>query len=537
MKRSRRARAAVQPEPQRSGAPSWGVRLIDAAAFATIILCALLAWASRGNLNVDGVSYLDLAARLGDGDWKSFVQGYWSPAYPVLLALSIVPAGLSGSAAVTVAHLLNFWVAVLAIVMLWLAARRRGDPALALLAFTAFLVCSARTPRLDAVTPDLLLLVAVTGLGLELLREEGWRGVRAGLWAGLAYLAKTSAWPWLLAVVVLGLVAAGRNPHSRRELGKAAAVALVPILCWAGLLAAESGWSTFADSGRYGECWYLRNCDGRSPDIHRGEHRSYLSWDVDSIAPVRVAMFPSGSWTYTPWSDPSAWQRGIITQRRDPIAVSGFIAYFLRQAGATFRYWLPWLIFLVLIPGRATTRALPALRESWRSPDSFLMMAGVLGVCQFLSVHAEPRLIAPFVLLAALGFIHRLGRGTGTRWQWPAALAGYVVALGVGVAHLSDQARVTRSSDRRTARLEATFPPGAAPHRIVIVGEAFGLVPDLYRARAMATAQVMELDGRVVPTLTSQLDLARRMGETGATAAWLSTSDSSYSIVLLPGAE
>lgn len=511
-------------------------RVIDAAAVATVLLCALLAWTSRGYLNVDGVSYLDLAARLADGDWKSFVQGYWSPIYPVLLALAIGPAGLSGSAAVTAAHVLNFGIAVSAIALIWVVMRRRADAALGLLAFTSFLVCSARTPRLDAVTPDLLLLVMVLGMGLEVLRAEGWRGTRVGMWAAGAYLAKTSTWPWLLVVALLGLVVVLRDPQRRREWTRGVAIALVPVLCWMGLLGMKSGWSTFADSGRYGECWYLRNCDGRSPDTHRGDHRDYRTWTVDSMPAVRAAVFEAGNWTYTPWSDPSAWQRGIMTQRRDlthPIEVG---SYFLRQAGVMFRYWLPLLILLVLVPGRATTRTIPALKGGWRRPELFLVVAGVLGVCQFLAVHAEPRLIAPFVLLATLGFLHRLGQGVATRWRWPVAATAFVIAVGTGAEHLRDQARVTTSAIQRTSTLETTFPPARAPHRVVIVGRAFGLVPDLYRARAVATAQVMELDGRILQKLpaAAQSGLAIRMRETGASAAWFSTSDSNYSVVLLP---
>src|SRR5690606_38135006 len=85
---------------------------IDLAALGVAVLCALLAWTSRGNLNVDGVSYLDLAAHLARGGWWDFVQGYWSPAYPALLALLIGPAGVDGSGAVALAHLLNFLISI-----------------------------------------------------------------------------------------------------------------------------------------------------------------------------------------------------------------------------------------------------------------------------------------------------------------------------------------------------------------------------------------------------------------------------------------
>ena len=145
--------------------------MIDLAAVVVALLCAALAWASRGNLNVDGASYLDLADRLRAGDLAGFVQGYWSPVYPALLAVLVGVTGATGSAAITLAHFLNLAVALAAVVMLWRAARDRSAPVLGVLWLSTFLFASARTVRIDAVTPDLLLLTVLIGMILILLQQ------------------------------------------------------------------------------------------------------------------------------------------------------------------------------------------------------------------------------------------------------------------------------------------------------------------------------------------------------------------------------
>src|SRR5258706_6251035 len=52
----------------------------------SLVIGAASAWLSRGAMNPDGISYLDLSDRLMAGDFRGVVNGYWGPAYPALLA-------------------------------------------------------------------------------------------------------------------------------------------------------------------------------------------------------------------------------------------------------------------------------------------------------------------------------------------------------------------------------------------------------------------------------------------------------------------
>jgi hypothetical protein len=267
---------------------------VTIAALAVLLLVAVLAWASRGNLNADGVSYLDLADHLRLGDAAGFVQGYWSPAYPLLLAVMLALAATSGHDAAALAHLLNSVIAAVAIVLIWRAGTARG-PAWGVLILTAFLVCSARTVRVDPVTPDLLLLLAIAGFGIELLRSGGWRCVALGIWAGAAFLARTSTWPWLLVSVLLLAWHAWPRPESRRQWRRMVPVALACVLGWSLLVSFDTGRVTLGSAAGYDACWYLRQCDGRSPDTHGGTHAMYSNWLIADGAIAKVASsMPTG---------------------------------------------------------------------------------------------------------------------------------------------------------------------------------------------------------------------------------------------------
>ncbi len=532
MKR-RAARAPATPAAE-APTPRLNPRLLAVGAVGCMLLAALLAWFSRGNLNADGVAYLDLADRLRLGDFGGFVQGYWSPAYPALLAVLLALAGVGGHDAAMLAHLLNFFIAAATIALIWRAARRWHGPLWGVLMLTTYLVASARTIRIDAVTPDLLLLLAATGIGLELLRPDGWRGTAMGLWAGFAFLAKTSSWPWLLATALLLGWSAWRDPARRRPLQRAVTLAALPILLWSAAMSIDAGRFTIGSAARLNACWYLQECDGRSPDTHRGEHAHYTNWLIASDARARVAIFDALQWTYAPWGDPTAWQHGVLAQEQREVSVGGVLAHATTQLGRVLGLWVMPVLVMVILPALLLVRGKPRIdRSVLESPAGIAMSIGMVGVLQFVAVHAEPRLIAPSVLLLTLGVVTWRMQGAPRGALAPVALVALLVALGIGTWHLRDQARVTASSASRVARLEQQMPPHAAPHRVAVIGQAFPMLPDLYRARAVVVAQVMapeigELE-RWSPAASTAL--VERLQQTGAELFWISRGRDEYSIV------
>jgi hypothetical protein len=400
---------------------------------------------------------------------------------------------------------------------------------------TVILASGARTLRIDAVTPDLLLLAALAGFAVELVRPHGWRGSRLGAWVAVGFLAKTSVWPWLLVATLVGVLAARRHPDRRRDLAVGAAVVALPLVLWAGAVSIEEGRPTISTTGPLGACWYLFSCDGRTPDSHQGEHEDYHTWIIGAGVTAQVATFTGSQWTYAPWSDPSAWQRRLLSQRREVPTVAALVVYVAKQAGLVLGVWLLLLIVTVLVPAWCSTRDAPPLRTMLGRPAGVAMLLGVIGILQFVAVHAEPRLIAPFALLFAIGWITWCGEGAPRRWRQPVAVAALGVALAIGTWHLQDQSRVTASSMARTLRLEGSHPPHAAPHRVAVIGAALPMMPDLYRARAEVVAQVMEPDpaGFGAWPQTAQAVLVTRLRELGATSLWISRGRAGYRIVPL----
>ena len=207
------------------------LREVDWLALLLVAICLMLGVASHNALNPDGVSYLDLAERLRDGDWSHFVQGYWSPLYPVLIAVAAVLTGREGPALIGLVHLLNTLIAILGVAVIWRMARRSNNQDFCRGAFAALLVSSAEAPRLEAVTPALLLVARVALIGDELLFFGGKRWRRLGVWMGLAFLAKTSMWPWLLVATIVRLVLPGGR-IGRASAAKSAAVCAGLMLLW-----------------------------------------------------------------------------------------------------------------------------------------------------------------------------------------------------------------------------------------------------------------------------------------------------------------
>lgn len=525
------AAAVAAPSPA-STLPRWW---IDAGAAVTAVLIVVLAWAARGNLNVDGVAYLELSHRLAAGDWSGFVQGYWSPLYPALLAVILGPLGATGAIAAAIAHALNAVIALAALALLHRLARGRAHAAWALLAYTALLVSSARTIRVDAVTPDLLLLLATVGLASEWLRPGGWRALPTGLWAAAAFLAKTSSWPWLIVVTAAAWILGWRDGGARRRLLVATAIAIVPIGAWTAAVSSDSGSATIGSAGRLNACWYLYTCDGRTPDTHRGDHQDYRSVQLAAGATARVAAFSDASWTYAPWSDPTAWQDRLVNQERVPPSVMEFASYWGVQLGLVVGLWSALLLALVIIPSVALTRGAPGIRQAWRSPAGLTLLAGIVGALQFVSVHAEPRLIAPFTMLVALGVLEWRFTGQPRQPLGVVAIGALLVAVGIGGYHVLDQARVSASSAARVSQLEPSHPPHGAPYRVAVIGPALPLMPDLYRAHAVVVAQVFEPDPAAIQQWTpdAQRALGRQLAALGAREVWISRGRSAYTIASL----
>jgi len=532
-------------------------READRLAAASAVLCVALGFASHQALNPDGVSYLDLAAAIGAGRWDDFVQGYWSPLYPALVAIVGALTGRTAGALVPAVHILNVVIAIGAVAVLWWATRRSRSVAEVRLSFAALLLCSYRPPRVDAVTPDLLLLAIVMAITWELVQQQGRRWLLLGVLLGAAFLAKTSVWPWLLAMFVLRVWFARGTPNVRGVL-LSSVIGLCMALLWVIPLSIKDGASAIRDSASLNACWYLKRCDSRTPDTHGGTHRQYRSAAMPDGSLVQWAEFasppidgrPTTLPTYLPWSDPAGWADGVTSQSGATPAALALVKYWATLAGYVIGLWHLPLILAVLLPALAMgwrTATWVSLRTDNR--DALLaMILGVLGIGQFIAIHAEPRLTAPYALMLALATTAWLFRAAPARASGPAflasprfhtlaSLASLLAVVPFAVKSWSDSRAVHRLIVQRAAAIDTvrrTLVPGGVPHeRIVVVGHAIPVVADAYRLGGRIVAQVLPLSAPKIDSLSKaqQRQLVNQLFAGRADVAWFSSESGAFRMV------
>ncbi|MGH7584069.1 MAG: hypothetical protein ACREL5_12665 [Gemmatimonadales bacterium] len=541
---SRRRKNASAPKAPDAPAPATlamsRAEVHVLAAFAALI-CVALGWLSRHALNPDGVSYLDLAALATRGDWRHFVQGYWSPLLPSLLAMISGVTGLAGSRLVAPAHWLNLAAALGCIVVLWRWSLERLPTIFGRAAIPALLLCSAGMPRIEAVTPDVPLLLVVTWLGYELIERGGRRWILIGLLLGAAFLVKTSCWPWILLSVPVRWWAATDGAARRRVVRSTIAAAAV-MAVWIVPLSLAAGHPTLGSSGRLNYSWYIESSTSRLPDTDTGDHRDYHRIAIGGGREIVVATFDdAAAWTYQPWGDPTGWAAGSLTETGHPPTAPQLLSYWGRLAMRTFGIWLLPVIGAVMVPLLLLAHRTGMIRElATTQRDAAAAIAlGLGGVMQFIAVHAEPRLIAPFGMLLALGVIawccvpspQRAGR-VPFKVRMAMSEAGLATALVFGAIKMAEGvqsdarlAPVVANLDMLRSRLlaadESSVPVGIVGYSAPVLGAAYWIgahvtmqVPPA-SADLLATLPVAQQDSILHSVFSGRVPLVWRSSASG----------------------
>src|SRR5262249_40405043 len=73
---------------------------------------AILAWTYRHSADQDGLSYLDIAFEASKHGLKELVNGYWSPAYPAVMALAFLVLRPTAAQEWPLFHLVNLCIFV-----------------------------------------------------------------------------------------------------------------------------------------------------------------------------------------------------------------------------------------------------------------------------------------------------------------------------------------------------------------------------------------------------------------------------------------
>lgn len=267
-----------------------------------LVVAAVLVPAYRYGVGIDGLSYLSIAEAYAEGDWSRALNAYWSPLFSWLLA-PLLLVGVEPLLAASVLAALFAAGAVLAVQHLITSlGAAPGAAALTALAATPFAVYAAHY----GVFADLLLAALLLAYCAEVVHPRFGRdpivAVRAGIWIGLAYLAKLYALPFVAVhlplAVALAWWAVGRGRRRRllAHAGLAVAVAAAIALPWVVAISLSVGGPTFGTSGSYNVAIVAPDSQG-NPIRYGGllappADGSFSAWEDPSTMPVET-----GSWT------------------------------------------------------------------------------------------------------------------------------------------------------------------------------------------------------------------------------------------------
>jgi hypothetical protein len=292
--------------------------------------------AFRHAIHPDGIAYLNIASNVAQGDWRSLVNGYWSPLYPAVLAgfLRVFRPGMAGED--TVAHVANFAIFLgsfagfeffLGSLIAAVGRGRDSAEGKALLPKWAvwaigdsmFVFFTLLLTQLMRVQADLLLAGCVYVAAGALIRiyggESGWLSYGfLGAALGVAYLAKAVMFPVSFVFLFCAMFCGEGRWRALLKTAAACAVFAAVSALLIVPLSKEKGKLTYGSTGAIN---YAEFVDGAPRYVH------WEGWPAATGKPVHPARLlmarppvyefatPIGGW-YPPWYDPSYWYEGIV---------------------------------------------------------------------------------------------------------------------------------------------------------------------------------------------------------------------------------
>jgi len=447
---------------------------------AVVLLGGVQSWASRHTMNTDGISYLDIASSIAQGNWKTAVHAYWSPLYPCLLAVGLALFKPSAYWEFAVVHFVNFFVFLTAASSFQffmtslnrylrqreaISTSRFWTPlpewTLLLLGYSLFLSTSLTLINLSTVSPDLTLALFVfLASGITLRMKTGEPSARTfallGGVLGFGYLAKTPMMPLSLVFFVSAIFAAGSshpqmayegastNSAKLRKLAPQVAlgmtVFLLIVVPFVFAISEAKGRLTIGDNARLNWAWNINHL----PRYHwQGEDSKFgtpLHPTRRVFATPAVYAFDGPmTATYAAWYDPSYWYEGyrpvfdirsVVTQ-----VVNNSYLYCTIIFGMQVGIAALW-IFLFL-NGRQRKHVLEDLVEHW-----LLLLPATAALAMYAIVYAEKRYVAPFVVLLWMGFFSAIrvpkvaaGRRAAGTAVVVAVVFTFIVPVGLMLTH------------------------------------------------------------------------------------------------------
>jgi hypothetical protein len=424
-----------------------------------ILLGLLQTWAARHQMNPDGIAYLDMGDAWWRGDWKTAINGYWSPLYACVVGLVLRILNPSPYWEFSVVHLVNFVIYLAAFWsfdFFWRAMldRRRmqtaersapGEvtwPAWAwlMLGYTLFIWSSTFLVDVATVSPDLSVAALVyLGAGLLLRIREGrasWLTFALfGAVLGLAYLAKTAMFPMAFVFLAVSLFCVRPLRSAAPRVGLALATFLVVVSPFIMTLSRAKGRLTIGDSGKL---VYAFGMDDRVNTGHwHGEvagsgtprHGPKKTFDVPAVYEFATSSRVTDSRAY----DPSYWHEGLRIQFNLKRQIVGFAWGLLNYYHLFFELQATLVtgVLILFWMSRKGGSGSGGVARNWHI---LIPAAAAMGMYSLIAV--QPRYVGPFMLLfwAALLSRVRLPESPESRRLLASVTVATTVMIGCAVA-------------------------------------------------------------------------------------------------------
>ena len=495
------------------------------------------AWGSRYNLNPDGISYIEMAQHALAGAPDGFINGYWSPGYPALIAPLLSLVGHDWVTSIPLLHVVNFVMYLgggLLFACLLRATASAGEsitPAHVLVRYraalgvAAYAIIAIKCIGLGLLTPDfgvMLAVLATAGCCLQLERTTRplWWSVGLGVALGVGYWMKGILLP-LNALLLLGLcIVPPRIDRARSMVGIAAAAFMLVSLPLVVMVSSRVGRVTMGEVGRLNYAWEV---DGVTP---------FISWTGDSssaqhgapVHPPRILQAQPQTLefatpitaTYALWFDPSYWYAGV----RAHLEIAGQWRVLLQGMQDLWLLVQQQLVLVVGVlalffasargPKRATPSRVPLVLAAW----------SVAATGVYALVHVEPRYLAGFIGVGLIVAWSALVRRTPRRampWVMGAVVIALLVSTGENVIENTGGFQAAYRPDylRDAEKLRADGI--ARGDHVAMVGDAFEAYV-AFGAGTPISVQVVDSTGFWQLTPDGRLQLQRRIAGTGVKA-------------------
>jgi hypothetical protein len=321
------------------------------------------------------------------------------------------------------------------------------------------------------------------------------------------------------------------------------------MLLWIVPMSLKYSRVTLGSSGTLNWSWYMNANSSRLPDSDAGNNSAYHDVNVGNGRLLSVATFDDAAyWTYQPWDDPTDWSTKVLSQTGRPPDAFELTTYWLRMAARVFGLWLGPLLVAVLLPVLWLHRRPRMIRELFTSERDALVVVllGLVGLLQFVAVHAEPRLIGPFAAMLAFGTI---------AWAYAKPVAasplllrqgltwlGLLVVLGFAVPRLvlgaQSAVRLRGVTDQLFEMRRRIALTSAGPVPIAIVGPAAPVMASAYLANVHIAMQVAPRFAALVATLPAaeQRQMLLTLFRGKVPMIWRTTSDGGIELLLVDAA-